>query len=118
MAAAPEEVEYALKRDFEEHLREGLESISFNGRRSIWLRGEGVALEGSYPDTTLVVRFRLTDLPDTVFGWRWRVWAELPESSEGGIALVNFDEMASTRPRYVQQEPDPDGVVWVPWIYD
>jgi hypothetical protein len=37
---------------------------------------ESVALKGSWPDTTLVVRFRLEQLPGCEFAWHRPVWSE------------------------------------------
>lgn len=82
----------------------------------MWLVGESVALEGTYPGTQLVVRFRLVGDPGVLYGWRHPVWAD-PDDDDWTLLFTHFDEAAQTRTGG-GYDADADGTVWLPNFFD
>ena len=116
-------------RPVEEEVRDGLARAFFEGwvgtdpdsREKIqrpYIRGvsvEEVRLEGTFPDTLVVVLFRAHDRPGILFGRRRRVWENDGTYSGVEVMDVNLMEDVETLRHGLpaDRQPDDSGVVWI-----
>lgn len=116
--------------DTERAVRERLAGAVFGGwagpdpltgtkKSRSFIRGvtfEEVKLEGTFPNTEIVMLFRSEEHPDVLFGRRQRVW-EYSGDLSGAISVMDINLMEDVEScRYgLPSEPAPDafGVAWL-----
>lgn len=113
---SPDQEEQRLVAAMRESLIPGRVQTFPDGREEIWLVGETAELEGIFPETQLVVQFRLVGEPDVVYGWKHPIWTD-PDDSDRSLLFMHFDEAAQTRAGR-GGEADAAGVVWLPNFFD
>jgi hypothetical protein len=77
---------------------------------------EDVRLEGTFPNTEVVILFRTSYRPEVRFGRRERIWSDdgVYETEGSAVILTNLEESIIFKPGLpFDAEPDLSGVVWI-----
>jgi hypothetical protein len=84
--------------DFAEHERELKADIEERYYPTPGVTIQEVHLQGSYPETVLILLFRTDKRPGQRLRWEWPVWEDHVSSACVAVAMANFEETLAVAP--------------------